>query len=138
MKELQRMKRFEMEKEIKDIIERNKIENNKDIEELTQRNNQIKREVDSWKGEIERRLFEIGEDGEDLKNRIEDQVSNIQAEVKCETRKVRESFENFENKNNLKWERTLKEYQDKIENFQSNLLFCLIKNLIKKKKLKIQ
>lgn len=119
MRELQRAKRLDLEKELKDLVERIKLENSKDLEEATKRGNETKRELERWRLESERRMFEMGEDSEALRVKVEGAVSDIQSEVAFETRRLRDAFQEFETGNKLKWEQLLGNYKDQVENFQS-------------------
>ena len=118
MKELQRIKRLELEKEFKDTLETNKIDNKKELEDITQRGNQLKREFNLMKGEFDRRLFEMGEDNEDLKSKLEQEISQIKNKVRFDIQNIQNSCEEFETKNKLKWDELLDNYQQKIQNFQ--------------------
>lgn len=114
-----------MEKDIKDVIEKNKLQVSKDLEELVQKEGQTRREVKAFKTEVDRRISELGEDALDLKTELVTRVEAIQSEVRSESWKIRGQMDSFKSEVQLKWDRLQMQYKDQIENFQSIFVFCL-------------
>jgi uncharacterized protein (DUF342 family) len=112
---------LDLEKDIKDVIEKNKLQTSQEISDLSQRANQSKRDIILWKDSVERRIMEIGEDGQDLKSKLEGEMAGMQSEMRSESNKLRVKFEEFETGVKLKWERLMNQYKEQIEQFESNL-----------------
>jgi hypothetical protein len=118
LKEGQREKRMQMEKEIKEVIQKNHIGVSKQMEEVAQKGTQLKREVHLMRGEMDRRLSEMGQDHGDLRAQLKMDLSALQTKVTLETQAIQNSFDQFEVKHNLKWDQLMGDYHHKINHFQ--------------------
>ena len=109
---------MELQKELVNLLENNKCEMAKEVEELVSQDNQIKRQLEDNKRESDRKIFETNEDQIKCQKKLEKEMQELNKELMGYIQNIQEDVLQRTEKDRLQLKQLETDVQQKIKLFK--------------------